>query len=193
MGKTIFFLTKRRKNVRGTRAYWCIVPSRPASRRPSVPSRPVPPSFHFCCPVPSRGGTGRDGTVLVPHPAELWDESHGMFLWSTAITWIVRSGFEMPSLHIAEPRVTWPSEVVEEAQPFDIDENDGCTMIDNWVYMFDTVRWSREYFPGLYYSQAKQKSVQSMLMLPFLLVTENTSCADLSTQSQWFSLGTDSI
>ena len=73
MGKTIFFSTKRRQNVRGTKAFWCIVPSRPASRRPSVPSRTVPPSFHFCCPVPSRGGTGRDGTVLVPHPAELWD------------------------------------------------------------------------------------------------------------------------
>ena len=35
---------------------------RPSEDTPSVPSRTVPPSFHFCCPVPSRGGTGRDGT-----------------------------------------------------------------------------------------------------------------------------------
>ena len=33
MGKTIFFSTKRRENVRGIKAFRCIVPSRPAAGR----------------------------------------------------------------------------------------------------------------------------------------------------------------
>ena len=46
------------------------VPSRFLSL--SVPSRPVPPYFHLSHPVPSRSGTGQDGTGLIPRPAELW-------------------------------------------------------------------------------------------------------------------------
>ena len=120
MGKTIFFSTKRRENVRGTKAFRCIVPSRPASRRPSVPSRPVPsrpvpsrpvPEFSFLLsrPVPSRpvprtgrDGTGRDGTVLVPHPAELWDRDIPRSFLSTLL--LRNSNFRSMCIYIPHAR-----------------------------------------------------------------------------------------
>lgn len=112
-------------------------------------------------------------------------ESHGSLSLKVTIdtvTEIVRSGFEMPSLHIAEPRVIWPSEVFEEAHPIDIEENDDYTMSDNWVYMFDNVRRSVKHFSGWYYGQAKKTLVHSLFNFGYLLVLRG---GNDSTRADW--------